>query len=144
LCIRPPPPPSSGPLCPETRALGDRKRGLGHCWSVPDSHALAEFPTIMIHLTMTLLCHTQIDHPSLQRKRPCKRIGARVQYLVWQQWWCGGGGGFGPRERRNGGGGEMGGEPYVQVKRFTSSSSQKNKRTIVSFHMELFHIKRGF
>ncbi len=38
----------------------------------------------------------------------------------------GGGGGSCPRERRNGGGGGTGeGEPYVQVKRFTSSSCQK-------------------
>ncbi len=36
--------------------------------------------------SMTPLCHVQMDHPSLQRKRPYQCIGAGVQCLGWQRW----------------------------------------------------------
>jgi hypothetical protein len=74
-------------------------------WSVPDSYALAGFPTIMIHPTVTRLCHIQMDHhPHSSKRTPLQAHRSRSAISIWVATGGGGGGGS-PKERRNGGGG---------------------------------------
>jgi hypothetical protein len=121
----PPPLPSSGPLCPQSRGSGWPGRGRGYYRSVSVSYALTGFPTIMIPPIMTRICHIQDGSPSSSKGTPLQVHRSWSAVSGWQRVVVGGG--RGPRERRNGGGG---GTMCVDEAFCCIPLSEKIKRTV--------------
>jgi hypothetical protein len=76
--ISPPPPLPRSPFS-STGASGDRKGGRTTAGHFPAHMLWRGFPTALIHHIWHGCCHIYMGHPSPQRERPSKRIGAGVQ-----------------------------------------------------------------
>jgi hypothetical protein len=93
------------------------RRRRSHCWSAPDSYALARVSHGSDPSQYDKGAVIFDGSPFTIGERPCKHVEAGVSVLGQQQGWVGWGGMTQREEAMTGvGGGGVDGEPYVQVK----------------------------